>query len=555
MATVWLSASGTNTDDGSTYALAKKTLNGASGAISVANDGDTVNVVNDGTHSMTGVTTAINFVGTNYTDDVGLTIRGVTENLTPVMATVAATAGAREWARVWDPSNYITIQGINFDYTALAEVSEGTMRAVLFDGQMQNVRVLDCECRLTSTVGSGAPVTNTAIPQLVAHTGASASHGAGDVVEVANCVHVNALVVASAFVDTALNFHNNVFIYDADSLGVGNPMQLLSASSAARRFYHNTIVVRKYDGDPVDPPIVSNADDTAVLAVHSNLLYVECATTASPGLLNTGLMEGVVSAAQVESVTTGYDLIALGPVLTTFLSTWTTQSRGLTTFQYNDAYRAGGTGSGTDVPANTELLTGQTLAEVFNTTTGGYTWTPDTYSHDLPYDLRLVEGVGVGGAFDGGVPGALDVIAPVDPDVGGGIEYPEFVDSLPFFRPVFHADVSTTVRVSKNNIWGHIDERTYLRDKQHDESIHRRFEVEGSARVPVTLGGVNEAVSLMIETDQTLNVTLTYDNGTTDVECAVTVSDVMVIEGAALKSFSVNNTSSSTATVYIAAFQ
>jgi hypothetical protein len=410
----WISTNGTDTTtDASSYASAAKTLWGLkalTGVTTAVTHGDTIYVVNDGTHAMTGLlSTSWLFDGTDYTTDPGLVITGATSNATPTMTTIAATGSTNKlWFKANHLANYITLQGLSFDYSALRQVSTGSMYPVELTGQVQNVRLLDCEIVFVET--NGATVTNSSVPRIPQFSGASAAHGGAEI-EVARCVSLGGTIYAPAILNGIINYHHNVVVIDGDGIASNAPaFTMLGAPTAPRKFYKNTVFMRSYDTDYAHSIFNANADQTAELFEHSNLIYADCGTNVVSVGMSGNLLDGYSLATQTVSNTVGYDFIALGPSITPYRSTWTTTVPGLSSYEFNETWRGGATGSGSEVPTSTtDLVTNQTVQQVFNSTTASWTWTPDVFDHTLPWDMRPLQGVAT--AFDGAYAGAIPPVS------------------------------------------------------------------------------------------------------------------------------------------------
>lgn len=552
-----MSTAGTNTNNGSSYALAKKTLWGASGILATCAKGDVIHVVNDGTHAMTSLpSTALTFAGTNYTTDRGLTIKGVTSTGTPAIVTVQAAASKMKW--VENRGKYVEICGFKFNYAPLLTSNLTNMRAIQQQGTAGAIRVHDCECWFTTNVGATVALADTGCPMLFYHN--SPSGGTPNVdVETYYNVLINARTSDSVTANRNHVTHHNVFVWDAgaSSGGVINthrPMTFgTGTTSYARKFYNNTVVQRRWgtgaNSYPI-PCVDSPGDDTNDLSVHSNLFYVECGTSSTTKM--TGFMEdGHSSSTNTSAVTVGYDLYVTGPNVTSGMGSWGA-TKGYASYQYNANW---GTQVGTQVPANSSALTNAAFTDVFNTT-GSWTWTPGDYDHTLPYDLRTQ--VGRTSAFGGGVVGAIsDPIivdippSTVDPDATTGQNY---IDSYPFYKPLIKATIQSMVRVKKNRTFQHIDFRHYLKEHVHDESTHRISVLGASASATYTLGGVDKSTGMLLATNQDLAVTVTFYNGTTNDTFTATVSDVLLLDQCQVRQIDVTNTSASTATIEMVAF-
>jgi len=552
-----MSASGTNTNSGTNASVPKKTLDGATGILANVSQGDTVNVLATGTHAMTSLpSTALTFSGTGYTSNWGLVIQGVDASGSPAIATVRAASGKMKWVEL--RGNYCVVKGIKFDYSPLLTASITNMRPVQMQGGVGALRIHDCEVWFTTNVGSGVALSDSTAPRFpypVSMTGGGALRS----IEVYNNVLVNAAIRADNTANRTMDYHHNVVIYDAGASNGGVSASYppftwgSGTSSYPRKFYHNTVIQRRYGAGakahPV-PAVTSNGDDTNDLSVHSNLLYADCSTSSTTALSGF-LLAGGSGSSNTAAVTLGYDLFAVGPNLTDDISNWTT-TKGYASYQYAQNW---GTQSGSTVPTNSTAITNAAFTSVFNTT-GSWTWTPGDYDHTLPYDLRTQ--VGRTAALSGGVVGAIDdpIIVPVvpgtqDPDAVIG---QNFIDSYPFYKPLIKATVETMVRVRKNRTFQHVDFRHYLKEHVHDESTHRISVLAASASATYTLGGVDKTTGVLLATNQELSVTVTFYNGTTNDTFTTDVHEVLVLDRCQVRQLDVTNTSASTATIEMVAF-
>ena len=653
MATFWVSTSGTDTASGTSLTEAVKTM---TGALVVAGQGDTVNMVNDGTHSGTGTFISIGstYDGTNYTNNVGLHVRGCDVNGTSALCTIEFTAALDSWINISNVSNYVWTEGKVFDYRPLAGTSASGLNAIKIRGNPQNFRVNDCECLYTTTTGSAIdlggvgsyPLMMIPLDSTVAATG----H-----IEIYNNVLVNArLYVVSGSGDESVDVHHNIIMMGAiNRPGQSGPVLITGGiSEEPNRFHHNTIIQEAYGDDRLEFGSVNAGaiNNTTNLAFHSNLLYSETGGNVSD--VAGFMVRGYSSAAQTTTIiTASHNYIAIGPILAAEAAIdWdTSTTTGVYSHQYNKTWRGGGANAGTALNDNDVFDRTASLSSVFNATTVNYTWTPGNYSHNLPHDIRPL--VGRTDALDGGVVGAVDLVPPVanpdtysttvgdtltvtagagvlandtvdggltltaslvsnvgtgtlnlssdgsfgyitddtyvgtvtfeykakdsfnilsnqttvtlnvadapvtPPDSDPGIVYEGIIDSLPFYRPVFKADTVAMVQVRRNNNHKHIDMRHYLQGEIHDESTSRTIQVPAtSGRVAVTLGGVADTQGVIVESDQVVSVSFTYNNGTTDVNFTATVNGVCAFDQVALNNIVVNNTSSTTATVNVAVF-
>lgn len=414
MATIWVSTSGDNRDNGSTYALAKANLYGATGALVAAGIGDTINVVNDGVHAMCG-TSVIScritneHAGTNWGAGIGLIIRGTDSAGNAAITTIAADSVNRQVFYQNADANYIQYQGLKFDYTAVKDVgAANSLYAITLAANAYNTRVYDCEFVYVNTLDSETSITNTNMVYPIFHTSASVAHTS--TIEVAYCLFMHTRLDMAGTNNQSHIVHHNVFVSGATVTPITAQYVQnwgLNFDTVTHRVHHNTFIQRHYATKRAHTCMSNAGNDTAIMAHHSNLFFVECGSTAvTPGLVGQ-LMSGFSLAAATACITAGYDLLAFGPLISVFEPVWDTQAEGYNSYQYNHIFRTGvSTWLGTDVDPTSLLELDVSYAHVFNGTTSVYTWTPNTYAHNLLADWRPKIGrtTGLGGT----VPGALE---------------------------------------------------------------------------------------------------------------------------------------------------
>lgn len=562
MSTYWVrSSGGSNSNSGLSYALAKATLTGVLSAIS-GGAGHTINIVAEGEHAMEGFpTTAATSAGTNFTTSPGLVIQGTDASGNPALATATASVGAAMWLRVSSTANYIIVKGIKFKYSALLSTA-GAKNPILFEGNVKYHRVVDCECWFTDGVGSGYTLGTVDLPLFPNFSGASGA-SAGEI-ETYNCVVVNCRAFSAVLSSAGCKMHHNVIIYDADTSASSVPLHSNGAGtpSSTHQYYNNTYVQIRHRASATEGRCTSafsdGATDRPVMSCYNNLIYSECSSAAtSPGVSNF-LLQGVTQTVS-SGGTVGYNYFAVGTRLSTFIAAgWNNQTQGYSSYQLNEKWRAGDTAGwrGTDVGSTDTAQTSAAFLDVFKDVLG-YTWSPNEYDHVLPYDLRPI--VGRTSSTTGGVVGAIDdaIIVDVppdttDPDSDTGKLY---LDSYPFYKPLFKATMQTMVRVRKNRTMPyHTDMRHYLTDYVHDESTSRCVSVAASGVFECNFGGVYRATGVLLETDQPLSVVVTHFNGVSDSTFTVSVTSTLVLCQCAVTSMVITNTSTVAATVQMVAF-
>jgi len=407
MATIWVSTSGTDTASGTNLGLAVKTI---ADALPKAGQGGTINMVNDGNHPGrgTGLFINITYNGTNFTSDPGLIIRGVDAAGAPAICTIAMTATGQKYLDIDDASDYVWVEGLQFDYSGVLGTGTTNMWPITINAQAQNVRLNDIEVVLSPTIGSAVSLaTHTELPRFP-YVGSAGTASAGQI-EFYNNILSNARMYVYNPANAQHNIHNNIFIHDAAAFPSSTTPIAWTGGSAdeLRRFYHNTIVVIHYADDNMQPVIDMNQNNTTNLAFHSNLIFIETGAAVSAPSSNY-LLDGAAAATQTTTVITcSNNYVALGAILAAEATAWDTSSAtGLYGLQLNSTWRAGGAEAGTALNSSDVLNRTASLTSIFNDYTASYTWTPGDYSHDLPADLRPL--VGRTTALGGGVVGAID---------------------------------------------------------------------------------------------------------------------------------------------------
>lgn len=412
MATFWVSTAGTDTASGTNFSVAKKTIAGAEAA---ANAPCTINVVNDGTYAgaATGAPFNSAYNGTNWDTNPGAHIRGCDSAGVSALATVAFTASAKQLIVIDDLARFIWVEGLRLDYTALRGTTASAMNAIIIDGNPYERRINDCECFLTTNIGSTVDLTtNTSVPELPYLSGSSVAHGG--VVEVYNNILINAQMHFGGWSAGTAKYHNNIVMFGGiDVPGTRRPVNMVGGwATTDQQFYHNTLIHIAYGTERPDSAAidqVATLNTSNLLALHSNLIYVETGTGVTA--FANYLVEGTAGSAQaVASGTIGYNHIAIGPNLEAEASganDWdTSTTTGIFEYQFNKGWRAGGgSGAGTNLNDNDVFNRTASLTSVFNDAVASYTWTPGDYDHDLLRDLRPL--VGRTGAVGGGVVGAI----------------------------------------------------------------------------------------------------------------------------------------------------
>lgn len=571
MATYWVrSTGGSDANSGLTYALGKATLKSAVTAVAAlpTNEGHTINVVNDGVHTMsdfTGLAIIPNTVlGTNYDAGVGMIIQGTDSTGAPAMATVASTdtpdTVRHYWLRITG-ANYVWVRGIKFDYSSGKDIAIATVRApISLFTAAGNVRVTDCELWFTSDVGSGVTISTDDLPRMP-YTEGGVSGTTVYTYEVYNCVYVNGSLFGAGNSYRVEDYHHNVFLHEAAATVAAQVFSRPTLTGQAAKFYGNTVVQIRHTAtfDTVYPCYNSSVNDPASnLSVYDNLFYVDCGS-GDTDKVDTHVMSGyVLATAGVAAAVFGNNLLVTGPNMGD-ISAWDAdETRGYASYQLNSEFRAGtawASCAGSALEVTSDSMASAAFLDVFKST-DDYTWSPGDYDHVLPYDLRPIVGrtMSSTGGVVGALPDAIIVEIPPDtedPDSQGGHDY---LDSYPFFRPLFKATTETMIRIKRNKEWQHTDVRHYLQEHVHDESTSRRVIIAAAGTFTCNLGGVYQSTGLLLETDQTISVVVTHFNGVDNTTFTVTVDDVLVLLQCPVTQLDITNSSASAATVQVAVF-
>jgi hypothetical protein len=151
-----------------------------------------------------------------------------------------------------------------------------------------------------------------------------------------------------------------------------------------------------------------------------------------------------------------------------------------------------------------------------NTTDGSFDYTPDaTYEGDDGFTYNVCDGTTCTTRIVDSLdrPYASFIVLPF-PVVPPGAPSPvpvEYLDVAPFFRPTL--EVTTEFRLkTKKNRRKHHDLANYTERVLWNESMHRVINLATNTSMQVTLGGVEEAAYLIVETDNAINVSVNGDS-------------------------------------------
>jgi len=488
VSTIWVSDfSGTDTDDGSTYALAKKTL---AAGLALVNTGDTLNLVNDGDIPMLTFAELNDFSkgridgdtrcrGTDWTTAPGVTIQGVDSTGAAAMATIAATrTGSRYYGLVYfqDQVAYATVKGIIADYSALATNTTAMAMITLRTEGAIPIRVRDCEV-IGATYGGTTPKGNRAV---MVNASSVDEVGVSDGVEISYNVFLNTpnLLTQYTVGTQPWNMHHNVEIWSTDeSTNAAFPLKVtapvIAGNYSTWSYTHNTLVIiDQFTGESITPPVTTGTTNATDMTIHSNLMYLQPSSGAGNTPITNDFFDSPATGSSGTRGVYGYNVWALGSNVAA-PSAWV--GSGYYDRLHNPGFPT--TDNATDLFTGSVadlLVTNTTLDAVFNTTSTTWGWADasgEGYTHVLPFDARPLIGQTTGSG--GSVAGAVEqsIIVNVSSTESDTTVTPDFIDSLPFFKPIIKADTVAMVKVRRNAVNDHIDMPALL-GRLHPQRVH-----------------------------------------------------------------------------------
>jgi len=428
MATFWVSTSGDDGNAGTTYGTAKATLKGA---LLIASQGDTVNMVNDGVHDAYSSTdrgaVTNSFIGTDFDTDPAIIIQGTDSSGNPAVTTIAAGPTNTFFVVIAWLAAYTVIRGLKFDYSALATTAVTSQQPIYCNGQVASIKITECQFWGTSALGDS--ITNSSLLTAPIFLGASAGNTADHEFEVSYCLFVNCNVRMPGVGRLGHNFHHNILINDADTSSNLFNLNIPFGTSLYNRYYNNTIIQKSYDTEEAKSIITVAGNNTTFAAFHSNFFYVDAGTAAGDVDTFSGPVQaGYVAATQTTSVITmGYDAFVFGPNIAPDFGSWGA-SDGYGSYQFSPTWRAGGANDTTTLEPTSVSTFSQTYGDVFNDTASTYLWDTGDYSVVLPFDLRptFARDVGLDGRAAGALADGLNLL-PVVSDWNGFFDRLEVV--------------------------------------------------------------------------------------------------------------------------------
>lgn len=416
MATYWVSTAGTDTNSGTNYANAKKTIDAAFGV--ATSQGDKVYIVNDGTHLACGFSgkklVSTGNAGTAYGTDPGFAIIGVDSSGNPAMATVAASNadGRNYFLQTTNSADYIEVEGIFFDWTSAQENSAAqTYKIIGYNQAPDHLRIRNCRFRI---VDPGAAWVDVDWWYPVSFT--DSGNGTGQV-EISYCFFENCGIQIGSTNGQSWTIHHNVLINDSSTIPSGATYMLGGGVSFAAgnvyRFYNNTLYRQFNAVDDTANMLTVSATDSDGVFYHSNLYYNECGTVVD-GQISSVLLVGQASGSTGSTATLDYNHFGFN---TNYNSTSLFGgSAGYTSYTFYDTWRAAGTPNVGTVLNSNDTQTFLDLADFFNSTSP-WTWsTTAGYEIELPLDMRPTTGRTT--AFDGGPAGAITEAVNAPPTAG-----------------------------------------------------------------------------------------------------------------------------------------
>lgn len=530
---------GSNANDGSTLALAKKTLDsGTTGAFAIAfTAGDVLKLINSGTHVWPTTESTLSSVsGTDFRTDPGLVIRGEDINGVPAMVTVAPLDADGDVARfgisLAATAKYILWQNVIFDATGRPT---DTSRYVV------------CRMRVSNSAGpmkfqyGGIKGTNTGVAAVGERNLVNMnSTSPNDAIRVDNFYFQNAKepmgVSGWGGATTKAEIQNCVAIYDNDdrSAPLFNP-GLIGAAGDDNKFIKNTFY--ESIGTSSNVPIANvapNADvDVGTVDFYSNLIFIE--TTGTVESFMSGDTTTVTKAGTINS-----NVILGGPSVT---------AGDLTAEEW---YETPWDANEDDLTAPDEqtldtVAYAQVEADVFNAPTTTYSWElPNGLSITILKDLRpkQYKNGGLWGAVPGALPAAPVGAGDEDTDAGGGDPddpaSTPYLDVIPFYAPVLELDLNLRMSTERNR-----KQQYYVRSDVEDagfrEYASRRISVAASTTDEI-ISGVETAEYIFMEADEAVQL-----NAGKVADVFLPAAKVVVMKGGEYQVIKVKNGSATTA--------
>lgn len=284
MATFWVSeATGDDLQDGTTFALAKKTIK--EGTLLCTAKGDILNLVNDGDHVWP--TSETDFVagstGTSFSD-FGILVRGVTSTEVPALTSVVS-SGADAIHRVWRQvanTGFNIIRNIEFDSTPTP--THTNAYSVVRTRDTGSPDPLPVRFEGCSFLGTATGITASGTRRIFDIHSVSPPAGT-ELCQVQNCYIQNVddvLMIAGATVDKTIT--GSVILIDSATSGPTHVSQVLSAGSGGELIFTSNTVYVSIGATLLGIPLVYNvggALNAGVVTVQNNLLYIESSNVSA----------------------------------------------------------------------------------------------------------------------------------------------------------------------------------------------------------------------------------------------------------------------------------
>jgi hypothetical protein len=484
--TKWVRASGGNdSNSGDTFAAGWATIDkfyqylNASGV-----KGDTLNIVNDGTHTMPTTTVTqltADLGGTDYDTDPGFIMRGTDSSGALAQATVAAGAGAARFLYLRGDTYYVRIEGLFLDMSGAGAnpaviarmryltTDTGPLRfqACRIKGYDDNDANYGDNIRTIYEFSSSNPPSDWGTLQYCVIENCPAPVDWNN----SNTPHAGRVHHCVIWVNNDMDTTENNW-WDWDP---GN-----DASNEAH-FYNNTYYIAASDNIPSVLLAQPASDDVyGEVNWHSNAFWINTTGTITEVF---GGKSGTGDAATWTG-TIGYNIVYFGDDV----------ASGDVTTIYDTPWSVGGSPKATDNVAYEQAAT-----TLFTDPSSTYTWenvNESGYDLLVPADLRLkiLTNTGLNGVLPGALPGAVVPPTP-DPDE----EDIPFLSVLPFYAPVLKMDLNTRISTKVNRV-PQIYERKDIEGQLWREFASRRMSVAPGV-IDKLQSGIETARVVFVESD------------------------------------------------------
>jgi len=492
MATYWVSTlAADDTNNGTTYALAKKTI--AAGLALIAAKGDVLNIVNDGTHAWPTARTDVGITaGTSYSDPSCI-IQGTDTAGVIAKTTIAPTAAAAHYfVRFRDPTAYTITQNLIFDATSQQADANAYIGVEWRDTTPpqgpHKVRYCDMLGAASGAMAGG-------IRTLASYQSAQNNADQGTV---EHCYVQNAGTSVLTQGGYQRECHNCVFINDSGNTRANSILSWenpgVAETTRIQRFYNCTI----YDDSGSDngaavvhftPSVLGSHGE---VSVYSNVYWTDTTGTIGP-LMHGSNVAGITHTGNINwNVMLGGPNVAIGDLT----------AEGWYGFAWDPVYDdlvAPDTYGGDVTAFGVEDTT------VFNDPSSTYDWVlPNGLTTTILKDLRLVK-YQTAGRY-GAAPGALGAYStsdgdPEDPDDASAIPT---LDVMPFYTPVMRLEMNMRLETKMNR-----ERKHYLRSDTEDKGWREytsRRESVGAGITKQVFSGIETGSFLLMEADNAVAV-------------------------------------------------